>query len=237
MYKRYKALLPEPVRKSLGRIRERWFVDYRRESYSQEGEDLILERFLEDTPSGFYVDIGAHHPTRFSNTYIFYRKGWRGLNIDANPGSMVPFNRVRSRDINVEAAVSLDRKELTYFRFNDPALNTFDKDLAMSRVGGNYRIIDEIRIFTAPLWQLLDQNVPANTRIDLLTVDVEGLDYQVLDSNDWSRYSPHYILVECAGASTLEQISSNPVAQLLLSHHYSMVAKTMNTVLFRLSLT
>ena len=59
-------------------------------SYSQEGEDLILERFFEGKEIGFFVDIGAHHPMRFSNTYIFYLKGWRGINVDATPGSMIP---------------------------------------------------------------------------------------------------------------------------------------------------
>ena len=60
-------------------------------SYSQEGEDLILNRFLEDKTEGLYVDVGAHHPKRFSNTYLFYKKGWRGINIDAMPGKHETF--------------------------------------------------------------------------------------------------------------------------------------------------
>ena len=40
-------------------------------SYSQEGEDILLYRIFEECKSGFYVDIGAHHPKRFSNTYFF----------------------------------------------------------------------------------------------------------------------------------------------------------------------
>jgi hypothetical protein len=81
----------------------------------------------------------------------------------------------------------------------------------------------------------MDQHVPPGTKVDLLTVDVEGLDYEVLRSNDWSRYSPEFVLVECLEASTLEEASADRVAQLLLSEHYSIVAKTMNTVLFRLT--
>jgi hypothetical protein len=207
-----KALLPKPLLRSLDPVRERWFGTYARDSYSQEGEDMVLERFLEHRHSGFYVDVGAHHPRRFSNTYRLYRRGWRGLNIDANPGSMTLFRHVRPQDINIEAAVSSVPQELTY-----------------------YSIVKEVNIITAPLWQLLDQHVPANTRIDLLTVDVEGLDFDVLRSNDWSRYSPEFILVECLSASTLEETSSDPVAQLLLGQHYSIVAKTMSTVLFRLT--
>lgn len=230
----FKALLPKPIRQYLSQIRERWFTEYARKSYSQEGEDMLLERFLEHRNSGFYVDVGAHHPKRFSNTYRLYRRGWRGLNIDANPGSMALFQRDRSKDINIEAAVSSTHQQLTYYIFSDPALNTFKKDLALERAGKLYSIVREINIITMPLWQLLDQYVPVNIGIDLLTVDVEGLDYDVLRSNDWSRYSPEFILVECMDALTLEDVSSDPVAQLLSGQNYSMIARTMNTILFRL---
>jgi len=231
----FKALLPKPIREYSSQIRERWFNNYAKESYSQEGEDMLLERFLEHRHSGFYVDVGAHHPKRFSNTYRLYRRGWTGLNIDANPGSMTMFQRDRPKDINIESAVSSTRQQLTYYVFNEPALNTFKKDLALERVGELYSIIKEVDIVTVPLWELLDQYVPANTRIDLLTIDVEGLDYDVLRSNDWSRYSPEFILVECLDLSTLDDVRSDPVAQLLAGQHYLMVAKTMNTALFRLT--
>ena len=100
-----KYALPSPLRKILSRARHKVSPRYARDSYSQEGEDLIMEHFLFCKPTGFYVDVGAHHPKKYSNTYRLYRRGWRGINIDANPGSMVEFRRVRPRDINVEAGV------------------------------------------------------------------------------------------------------------------------------------
>jgi FkbM family methyltransferase len=234
MKERIKALLPNRIWRYARRIRERWFDVYARKSYSAEGEDLLIDRFLEDRPLGFYVDVGAHHPKRFSNTYRLYCKGWSGLNIDANPGSMTLFRQVRPRDLNIEAAVSSAARELTYYRFNEPALNTFSKSLAKERVNEICSIIEQISIRTVPLWQLLDRHLPAGTSIDLMTVDVEGLDYEVLRSNDWGRYSPRYILVECAGSETLDQVNSDPVAKFLFGHGYSIVAKTRNTVLFSL---
>ena len=60
-------------------------------SYSQEGEDMILRRFLAGQKDGFYVDVGAHHPVRFSNTYYFYKQGWAGINIEPNPDSLAAF--------------------------------------------------------------------------------------------------------------------------------------------------
>lgn len=76
-------------------------------SYSQEGEDVVLRRLFDSQPSGFYVDIGAHHPVRLSNRYYFYRCGWRGLSVDAAPGSMEMFRRLRPRDIAVGSETTL----------------------------------------------------------------------------------------------------------------------------------
>jgi FkbM family methyltransferase len=230
-----KSLLPKAVWQSLNLTRQRVFNTFAKPSFSQEGEDMILDPFLKHTKTGFYVDVGAHHPFRFSNTYRLYQRGWSGLNIDANPEGIAKFRLARPRDINIQAAVSSKRQNLTYYVFNDPALNTFKKDLALERIDGAYSILREETIETVPLCQLVAQYIPPNTKIDLLTVDVEGLDYEVLQSNDWSRFSPEFILAECLKSTSLEQAASDPVTQLLLSHDYSMVAKTMNTVLFRLT--
>ena len=67
---------------------------------------MILRRIFIGKLTGFYVDIGAHHPKRFSNTYIFYQRGWRGINIDAKPGTKEVFNKLRPRDINLEVPIS-----------------------------------------------------------------------------------------------------------------------------------
>ncbi|MCD7914177.1 MAG: hypothetical protein LUG96_02180 [Tannerellaceae bacterium] len=64
-------------------------------SYSQEGEDIVLNFLFENKEGykGFYVDIGTHHPFRFSNTAYFYKQGWQGINIEPTPGAIEVFNR------------------------------------------------------------------------------------------------------------------------------------------------
>lgn len=88
-------------------------------SFSQEGEDMILRKLLDRKTTGFYIDVGAHHPQRFSNTYFFYLKGWSGINIDPIPGRMKLFNQLRNRDINLEIGISESKKSLTYYIFNE----------------------------------------------------------------------------------------------------------------------
>ena len=125
---------------------------YYHKSWSQEGEDLILARLFENNAKGFYVDVGAHHPKRFSNTYLFYKKGWTGINIDAMPGSMKSFNKLRKRDINIEKPVSDKKQILTYYAFNESALNGFSKELSEERSNKNngYDIIYFIIITKQP---------------------------------------------------------------------------------------
>ena len=110
-------------------------------SFSQEVEELVLARIFEGHKPVFYVDVGAHHPTRFSNTSFFYRRGWSGINIDAMPGSMKAFKSLRSRDVNLEIPVCEKETMLKYYMFNEPALNSFDRSLSLSRQNETYKII------------------------------------------------------------------------------------------------
>lgn len=201
-------------------------------SYSQEGEDLILARFFSKYNNGFYVDVGAHHPKRFSNTYLLYSKGWKGINIDAMPGSMRLFNKMRKRDINLEVPIAKEVKNLTYYQFNEPALNSFSKELSMSRNGLNsYCITKEIKIKAYRLDSVLDRHINEKQKIDFMSVDVEGYDFEVLLSNNWEKYRPKLILVEIY-ESSFELLQNNPIYQLLISHGFSFFAKTINTYFF-----
>jgi FkbM family methyltransferase len=199
--------------------------------YSQEGEDIVLARLLGAVASGFYVDVGAHHATRFSNTYALYRKGWRGLNIDATPGSMDSFMRIRPGDINVEAAVSDRRVPLVFSLFKEGALNTFDQALARSYVEGGWERKGSIEIVPQTLADLLDRHLEPGQQIDLLSVDVEGEDLAVLRSNDWSRYCPRIVIIEALD-TPLTSLDRNSVVVFLKDKGYVPVARLFNSIIF-----
>jgi FkbM family methyltransferase len=206
---------------------------YLSESYAQEGEDLVLKRAFEGRSSGFYVDVGAHHPMRFSNTYIFYRAGWRGINIDATPGSMEAFRKERPRDINVEIAISDRPEALKYFTFHEAALNTFSEELARSRqTDSGYPLKGVVEVRAEPLADVLQRHVPAGQAIDFLTVDVEGWDLRALQSNDWQRFRPEIVVAEVLGLE-LEEILKGDLAGYLRQKGYRPFAKTFNSVMFR----
>jgi hypothetical protein len=109
-------------------VRNFYFDGFAVKSYAQEGEDIVLKRIFGGQSTGFYVDVGAHHPMRLSNTYSFYKLGWRGINIEPNPDSFNLFTKYRSKDINLNCGIALDKGNLEYYMFDEPALNTFDSE-------------------------------------------------------------------------------------------------------------
>ncbi|MFN3872737.1 MAG: FkbM family methyltransferase [Ignavibacterium sp.] len=209
-------------------------LNYRNISYSQEGEDLILRRIFEDKKKGFYIDVGAHHPKRFSNTYLFYKKGWRGINIEARPGSKKLFDKIRKEDINIEAAISDVPATLTYFIFDEPALNSFDRELSIKRANEtNYKLIKEIFLNTVRLSEILDKYLDSGQTIDFLSIDTEGYDLSVLKSNDWERFKPSVILCEDSEFD-FDNPGKSPIFNFLVEKNYQLLAKTLNTLIFKL---
>jgi FkbM family methyltransferase len=201
-------------------------------AYSQDGEDMILRRLFEGEKSGFYVDVGAHHPYRFSNTCYFYRLGWRGINIDANPDAIAAFCRDRQADVNVCVGVSDTVGCLLFHLFNEPALNTFDAALAKQRARlPGYRLLGTTSIPVRRLDDLLAEYLPPDQRIDFLSIDVEGLDLPVLRSGDWNRFRPRILLVEARERSFLA-IENDPINIFVVAAGYQLIAKTLNTLIY-----
>ena len=199
--------------------------------FGQDGEDLILNRLLNGQEIGYYVDVGAHHPVRFSNTFLFYKRGWQGINIDAMPGSMKKFNTIRPRDINIECGVAAQSGTLAYHRFNEPALNTFDPSEASTKNITPYQLIDTIEVPVQRLDELLDMYLPAKQVIDFMSVDVEGKDEEVLRSNDWVRYRPRFILAETLRTDMMN-LNRCSIVSFLSSVGYIPIAKAYNTCFF-----
>ncbi len=159
------------------------------QTYAQFGEDTVLLELFKNKNDGRYVDVGAHHPYRYSNTYLLYKRGWHGVNIDPNPHTIVLFNKARSGDTNICSGVGRAGM-LTYYRFSDPAVNTFKKSEAEKwRAKSFLKFLGTTDIEIRPLSELV------HGPVDLLTIDAEGMDLEVLQSYDW-KYYPDVIVIE-----------------------------------------
>lgn len=203
------------------------YFKFMNHSFSQEGEDQILSQFFYGVNKGFYIDIGAHHPIKYSNTYKFYLNGWRGINIDAMPGSMSEFNKIRPEDINLEMGISNSVVYLEYFMFEHSGLNTFSKDMAFLQIQNGYKPTQSIEILTNNLEEVLRRYLPVGNIIDFLSLDVEGFELEVLKSNNWTDFRPKIILVESLRMSNKELFDN-----FFSLNNYGLIAQTVNNLFY-----
>ncbi len=204
--------------------------DFAVKSYSQEGEDLITARYFGNKKNGFYIDVGANHPKKFSNTYYFYKRGWKGINIDPLPGSKTIFDKLRKNDININLGISDKEGKMIYFMFEEPQLNTFSEKIKKNRLKTGKKLIDKKYIKIKTLSTILN-NLKIKMQIDFLTIDTEGFDLNVLKSNNWVKYSPKLIIVEDIDFK-LEKYKSSNIFNFLSKKGYVLFAKTGNSLIF-----
>lgn len=169
-------------------------------SWSQGGEDIALIHALGGQQTGIYIDIGAHHPSRFSVTRHLYQMGWTGLNADANSELVDIFNRIRTRDKNICVAVGPE-PQYNFTIFEEAAISTLDSEWRDRFIGENNKIAREVKVEGRKLGEILDDFQPEK-QVDLLSIDAEGSDLQVLESLEFetlerSRF-PKWILLETA---------------------------------------
>jgi FkbM family methyltransferase len=169
-------------------------------SWSQGGEDLALLHAIRGKRDGIFIDVGAHHPSRFSVTRHLYQMGWSGVNVDANQELINAFKKARPRDINLCAAVGLEPK-YTFTIFEEAAISTLDSEWRNKFINENNKIAREVEVEGRKLRSILDDFQPQQ-RIDLLSIDAEGSDLQVLQSLEFetlekSRF-PKWLLLEAA---------------------------------------
>lgn len=148
-------------------------------SFAQGGEDLAFLH-LETKPTGFYIDIGAHHPNRFSVTRLLYDKGWSGIDVDANPDIASDFKKWRPRNSFLNFAVG-DKAEYLFTRFEEPAISTTNLDWKFKFQQEGNIVLDQITVPGITLKSLLEL-VPKGTELDLINLDIEGGDIDALSS-------------------------------------------------------
>ena len=165
----------------------RYKLFYKRKNYSQFDEDIFLVDFFKEKKNGKFVDLGAFHPMRYNNTYLLYKTGWSGTNIDLNQTAIDMFNIVRKRDNNKCALISnkSNEKKIVYYEHNFSAVNSLILTSELKEVLNKEKVM-----ITKTFEELIEHN------FDFLNIDLEGHDYEVLKNINFDKYRPKLVCVE-----------------------------------------
>lgn len=171
-------------------------------SWAQQGEDLVIDFIFKNylnIQNPTWLDIGTNHPSSLSNTYMFYKRGCMGVNIEADPLLFNEIKRKRKRDINLNIGIGLARTDLDFYRMSASTLNTFSKEKAevytKSDVLGNPAILNTIKIPVFPVNEILSKYFAGKNNY-FMSIDVEGWDFDILTSINFEMYKPPVICIE-----------------------------------------
>ena len=164
--------------------------------YSQWGEDVVVENILRKVKKGFYVDVGAYHPMHYSNTFRLYKRGWRGINIEPNPSAKLLFSLHRPHDVHVTGGVAVETKTCPYYVFNHQSCTTFSEEQKEHMMQKSYiQLVDTKQIRCEPLRDTIARHA-SEKHINFLNIDVEGQNFEVLQTLNWDTHAPNVICIE-----------------------------------------
>lgn len=222
------------MKRSLRNLLSQFISEPLKGTYAQAGEDAII-KFLFDSkgvvqPS--YLELGTNKPDAYNNTYLFYKLNSRGVCVEADETLIDSIKKVRPGDKVIHAGVSVQNgEESDFYIFNEPSLNTFNKAEAESRERkGTYKMVKVTKVKLLAVNKLISENFSAFP--DFLSIDIEGLDMEVLRTLDYSSYP---IPVICAETCTYSENHIKPkneeIARFLIEKGYFIYADTyINTI-------
>lgn len=186
-------------------------------SWAQDGEDIVLAE-LAATP--FFVDIGSHHPFRFSVTKKLTDAGWSGLNIDFYDDFNNDFSRFRPNQTNIKAILDTRAREIELFQYQDRALNTISLERKLALEGQGYLPESTQTVYSNTFLEIY-RHQPNQGPIGLLSIDCEGSDFEILKTIPLKESRVENVLIEIqADITNLEQ---NEVVRYLKGQEYALI--------------
>lgn len=168
-------------------------IKYKKISYSLNAVDLIIDYIFKDKDIGTYVDVGAQHPISNNNTYLLFKRGWNGINIDLDRKNIDLFNLSRPNDINLNYAISDKEGETDFYFYHESSpINTLDKKVKEYQKAK----ISEIKKINTFTLNNVFKKINFDKNIDYLNIDVEGYEDKVLSGFDINKYKPSVVSVE-----------------------------------------
>jgi hypothetical protein len=202
---------------------------YKKISYSLNAVDLIVDYIFKNKNNGFYLDVGSQHPISNNNTYLLFKRGWSGINIDLDKKNIDLFNTARPNDINLNLAISSDVAEKKLYFYHDKSpINTLNKVVSDFQTAS----VKEIKRIKTTTLDIALQNLKFNNKIDYMNLDVEGHEMDIFKAFNLSLYKPSVISVEFLDLdmkflefknNNLQRIVNSDLYKHLLNNNYHFV--------------
>ncbi|MEO6583896.1 MAG: FkbM family methyltransferase [Ferruginibacter sp.] len=224
---------------------KKYFIPKVQFSYSQFGEDLIIAYFFNNLGINkpTYLDIGANEARYISNTFYFYEHGSKGVLIEPNPYLAKKLKQIRRNDMVENVGIGLSQvAEADFYLFPNYAngLSTFSKTEADHWQNNGMKGIGKIpieKIIKMPLLPInsILEKYFDNTALNFISIDVEGLDLDILKTMDFEKYTPELICVETLMYNEKQEGYKNDgILQFMATKNYLPYADTrVNTIFAR----
>lgn len=205
-------------------------------SFSQEGEDLIINRifnFNKIKPKNiFYLDIGAGHPIRYSNTLLFYHQGAKGITVDAHYKNIFLHKFLRPKDLSFNFLLGNSTEIVEYYKFKQPELNTTSQSKVKKLAEHNIFSLDKEKIIQKKFNDFLNNEIKDNlSKINFLNVDIEGGELSLVKEIDWTKFKPNIICIEIAN-NNFNEIFESEIYRIISLREYKLFSKLYNSVIF-----
>ena len=206
-------------------------------TFAQVGEDIIMNfinaRWIKRPISDIrYLDIGCNEPIIENNTYFFYNNGASGVVIEPNPIFTDKIKKFRPKDIVVNKGISFNKyiKEAVFYMCDKPGLNTFNKERAIELEKNGWKIRKEKILPLITLDEVIELYFEG-ANIDILSIDVEGVEIEILKSIDFDSTRPTQICIEANNKSFAIK-ETNPIIDFFVDKNYLLMANTSINYIF-----
>lgn len=168
--------------------------------YSQLNQDLWVLDFFRNKKNGVFVDVGAFDGVNLSNTYLLEKDyGWTGLCVEANSATFEKLKKSRdcvcvNEMLSNKAGKVVSLQRMGELSFGD-STNVFNIDVQKMKSTNAELDTSVEHHVTNTLVKVLDTN-GVSTTIDYLSIDVEGMELEILESFDFSKYHVNLITIE-----------------------------------------
>lgn len=155
-------------------------------------ETALVREFFQNRPAEYFVDVGANDPQWLSQSWHLEQNGWRGLLVEPVPELCERLRVERPASTVIQAACCADEEtgDAEFFVADDLDKSTLHPDL----LDFNTSLQRTIKVRLGTLNELLDE--AALPRVDFVSIDVEGLQLDVLRGFDLAAHRPQLILIE-----------------------------------------